>query len=268
MVLKELESKRVRLKELEACAAGRDDELEGLNQKLEGHEELVRTLKADAEDASRLRREVHGKDLELERLASELDSKKELISALRKDAERADRLESEANARDEDIEKLRFEKEESDRRVAELTEDLESLQESAEDQNMQESMELQAVRAELDARKTLIDSLRADAARLGALEASLEEKRQVIGKLEDSMNRQAGTITELKNSISHWQNRYAALRTKQGPADSNSVDLPVLSDADLRAIEKLESATPAEKTIAIDMRESLLEARRSSPGKK
>ena len=43
-----------------------------------------------------------------------------------------------------------------------------------------ESTELEALRAELDARKAMIKSLRADQDRVAALEASLDEKREII----------------------------------------------------------------------------------------
>ena len=85
----------------------------------------------------------------------------------------------------------------------------------------------------------------ADCCELGALEARLEEKRQVVIKLENSMNRQAGTITELKASVSNWQNKYAQLKAKRNSTDSTSSELPALSDTDLRAIES--AAAPAER---------------------
>ncbi len=270
MVLRELETKRARVRELEANTSGRDEELEDLRRQVESQEELIRTLRTDAEEASRLRREVNGKDLELERLASELESKAELIGALRKDAEAVARLKDDAQTKDSDIAKLRAEKENADRRAVELDEELTDLRECSADQSAQESTELETVRAELEARKTLIDSLRADANRLVSLEANLDEKRNVVAKLENSMNRQAGTITELKQSVSNWQNKYARLKASQRSASaaSTSAALPTLSDTDLLAIESIETGDHDERTIAIDMRESLLEARRTSTGKK
>jgi len=268
MVLKELDSKRARLKELSVAATGHEKEVQDLTRRVEGQDELIQTLKTDAEEASRLRREIHGKDVDLDRLASEIATKEELIVALRRSADSADRLKDDAQLKDQDIEQLKAEKLKSDQQIAGLNDELRQLQENSQDQCSQEAIELDAVKAELDARKTLISSLRADADRLGALDSALEDKRNVIATLESSMNKQASTITELKQSISNWQNRYAQLKAQKISTDATSPELPALSDTDVRAIESLQSDDGPEQTIAIDMRESLLEARRSSHEKK
>jgi chromosome segregation ATPase len=267
MVLRELETKRARVKELDSSAAGRDDELDVLRRQVDGQEDLISTLKSDAEDASKLRREVHGKDLELDRLTSELDSKQELIQALRRDAERMDRLKGDGRAKDQEIARLNAEQARAERRANDLQQELDALKDSSEESN-QDAVELEAVRAELDARKTLIESLRADADRLGALEARLEEKREVIAKLETSMNRHANTIAELKRSVAAWKTKYTNLRSKGTAAAATSTQLPRLTDTDIRSLEALDGQAGGapERTIAIDMRESLLEARRTAHG--
>ena len=63
------------------------------------------------------------------------------------------------------------------------------MREAAEAKVSEEQGEIDALRAELEARKTVIKSLRADQERVAALQKSLEEKREVVEQLEASMNR-------------------------------------------------------------------------------
>ena len=140
-------------------------------------------------------------------------------------------------------------------------------------------------------------SLRADQERVAALQASLEEKRQVIEQLETSMNRHSNTIAELRRSLEMWKRKYQGVKG-DSPTATTSVNLPSLSDTDVRVIEQVQTPTAADKadptatstsmvstatiaidvleeierhtagrndaTIAIDMRRSLLEARRTA----
>ena len=265
LLLKELEDSRARVAELESATVGRSDELEQLSHRVAGQESLIETLKVDAEEASKLRKEVRSKDLEIERLASELDSKKELIRALRRDAEGADRLKADAKVKDKEIERLRREAAQAELRVNEALAEAAALRESATGRENEESAELEAMRAELEARKTMIKSLRADQERVTALEANLDEKREVIEQLEASINRHANTIAELKRNAETWKRKYNSL--KGAPPTETSTQVPALTETDVHAIQQLEKAAagPADATIAIDMRRSLLEARRAAP---
>jgi chromosome segregation ATPase len=259
-VLEELEDKRARVAELEGRAA----DLEMLQKRIDGQDGLIATLTADAEEASRLRQEVGAKDVELERLSSELESKKELIRALRRDAESSDRLKSDAKLKDREIEALKAQLAEAAQRGAAFEAELETLRDAG--ARSDESAELDALRAELDARKTLIKSLRADQERATRLEASLEEKREVIEQLEASINRHAATIAELKRSAEAWKRKYQGLKSGNSAA-AMSATVPALTETDVRAMEQLEkqgAAPPPDATIAIDMRRSLLEARRAA----
>lgn len=257
VVLRELETKRARLEELE----GREDDssrrLDSLRQRVKGQEELIETLKSDAEEASRLRRELRNSEMELERVTSELESKRDLIKALRRDAEGADRMKSELAKKDQEIARLVAARDKAESEAEEFRAELEAARQRAREEDS--SAELDALRSELEARKTLIESLRADAERVASLEASLDEKRAVIAKLEASINRHADTIAELRRP-----GRKAA---RDGESTTASVEVPTFTDTDLRALEALEAngeqAGP-ERTIAIDMRQSLLEARRTA----
>lgn len=261
-VLKELEERRARAAELESRAS----DLAMLEKRIEGQESLIATLTADAEEASRLRQELRGKDLDIERLTSELESKKELIRVLRRDAEGAERLKSEAKLKDREIEMLKGQLDETVQRNATLDSELATLRDAVADTHSEDSAELEAVRAELEARKTLIKSLRGDQERAARLEASLEEKREVIEQLEESINRHASTIAELKRSAEAWKRKYHATKSGNG-SGALSATMPALTETDVRTMEQVDkqgSAAAPDATIAIDMRRSLLEARRTA----
>jgi chromosome segregation ATPase len=264
VVLRELEEKRARLEELEGQHAGRDGELQSLQKRLEGQDQLIETLKTDADEVAKLRKEVRAKDLEFERVSSELDSKKELIRALRRDAEGVDRMKADAKVKDREIEELKAEVLRAEQRIEEQTKELSAVREAA-GKASDDSAELESLRAELEARKSMIKSLRADQERIGTLEASIDEKRDIIEQLEASLNRHSSTILELKRSAEAWKRKYQGVKGHSSTAET-SVSLPTLSDTDVRAIEHLEKTvdTKSDSTIAIDMRRSLLEARRAA----
>jgi chromosome segregation ATPase len=265
LVLKELEEQRTRVAELEGGAAGRHAEFEGLQKRVEGQQNLIDALRGDAEEASKLRNEVRAKDLEFERVNSELDSKKELIRALRRDAESADRLKADAKLKDRDLEEVRAQLKRAEARAEQAEREAAALREAAEGQDDAGKSELEALRAELEARKTLVKSLRADQERVVALQSSLDEKRELVEQLEGSINRHSNTIAELRRSAETWKRKYYSVRGDSGTA-TTSVSLQSLSDTDVRVIEQFEKTTEpkTDATIAIDMRRSLLEARRAA----
>lgn len=262
-VLRELEEQRARVAEFEASG----DEVHALQQQIDGQKTLIEALRGDAEEASKLRAEVREKDLELERVSSELDSKKELVRALRRDADGLDRLKSDLRQKDRELEQLRDKVQRAERQIAENAKELLVLREAADGQASEEEAELESLRAELEARKSVIKSLRADQERATALEASLDEKREIIEQLEASIGRHSNTIAELRRSADAWKRKYQAAKG-DSPTATTSVNLPSLSDTDVRVIEELDKtgAGRPEATIAIDMRRSLLEARRTAQG--
>lgn len=287
LVLKELEAKRARVAELEGGAAGRSQEIEALKQRIEGQNTLIEALRGDAEEASKLRAEVRTRDLELERVSSELESKKEIVRALRRDTDGAERLKTESRQKEREVEELKAKLQRAERQAAEATQQLQAMRAAAESKVSEEQAEIDALRAELEARKTVIKSLRADQERLAAVQASLEEKRQVIEQLETSMNRHSSTIAELRRSVEMWKRKYQSVKG-DSPTATTSVNLPSLSETDVRVIEEVDHPGPrktesaptiaadlleelertangkTDATIAIDMRRSLLEARRAA----
>jgi chromosome segregation ATPase len=265
LVLKELEEKRARLADLEGGAASRKHELESLQERVDGQNTLIEALRGDAEEVSKLRAEVRSRDLEFERVSSELESKKELVRALRRDGDGADRLKNETKQKDRELEELRAKLQRAEAKAAEAAAQLSGLREDAASKASEEQAELETLRAELEARKTVIKSLRADQDRVTALQASLEEKRDIIEQLEASINRHSNTIAELRRSADTWKRKYQAVKG-DSPTATTSINLPSLSDTDVRVIEQIERSTGGKNdaTIAIDMRRSLLEARRTA----
>jgi chromosome segregation ATPase len=263
-VLKELEEQRSRMAELEAQAAGHSDELGALQQRIEGQNTLIEALKGDAEEAALLRTEVRNKDLEFERVSFELESKKELVRALRRDADALERSKGELKQKDRELEELRAKLQRSERLVAESAAELATMREAAAGRSEEEESELESLRSELEARKTVIKSLRADQDRVAVLQSSLDEKREIIEQLEASISRHSNTIAELRRSADTWKRKYHAVKG-DSPTATTSINLPSLSDTDVRVIEELENVpvSKADATIAIDMRRSLLEARRT-----
>ncbi len=264
-VLKELEEKRARVAELEGGAAGRDGEVEQLRQRIEGQNTLIEALRGDAEEGSKLRAEVRTRDLELERVTSELESKKELVRALRRDTDGTERVKADARAKDREIDELKAKLQRAERHAGEAAAELATLREAAASKASEEQSELDELRSELEARKTLIKSLRSDQERVAALQSSLDEKRDVISQLEAAINKHSNTIAELRRSADTWKRKYHAAKG-DSPTATTSVNLPSLSDTDVRIIEQIEKTggVKNDATIAIDMRRSLLEARRTA----
>jgi chromosome segregation ATPase len=263
VVLKELEEKRARVAELES-AAGKSGELEELTQRLNGQNTLIETLRADAEEASKLRAEVRARDLEFERVSSELESKKELVRALRRDTDGVDRVRTESRR---EVEELKAKLQKAEAQAGKAAAELAALREANESKKSEDHTEVEALRADLEARKSLIKSLRSDQERIAPLQANLQEKQEIIAQLEAAMNRHSNTIAELRRSVETWRRKYLALKG-DSPTATTSVTLPALSDTDVRIIEQVDKkggGVNQQATIAIDMRRSLLEARRSGP---
>jgi chromosome segregation ATPase len=263
VVLKELEEKRARVAELEAAAAS-NAELEQLKQQVDGQTQLIETLRVDAEEAQKLRTEVRTRDLEFERVSSELESKKELVRALRRDTDGVDRVRTESRR---EVEELRAKLQRAEAQAAKATAELAALREASDSKKGEEQTELEALRADLEARKSLIKSLRSDQERIAPLQATLQEKQEIISQLEGAMNRHSNTIAELRRSVETWRRKYLAVKG-DSPTATTSVTLPALSDTDVRVIEQIDKkggGVNQQATIAIDMRRSLLEARRTSP---
>ncbi len=257
-LLRELEEKRALLQEIEAEAARRSHEVDAVQRKVEAQDTLIEKLKTDAKEAVTLRKAVHEKDLEIEKKRSEIHSKHELIDALRRDVQGIGRLKGAIKSKDIEIARLAKEKRHAQKHAAELTEEFKILTASTLT-GIDAAAELEAVRAELDARKTLIESLRGDAARAQVLETQLEEKRDVISRLEASIDRHVGSLAESQQSVATWKEKYASLKARNPSPESTIAREP--TEEELQAQESAEDISEdlTSETAPHDMSESLLE---------
>ena len=238
-------------------------DLEDLRERVDGQDKLIKTLSADAEEAGNLRKAMQATELEAEKLRSEVESKSDLVKALRKDADQAVGLGKALKSKDEEIAKLSKANTALESRLADAEERLSDAEETMA-KSHDDSTELKAMRAELDAKTSLIKSLRTDAERAETLEDRLDEKRATIGELEKSIDSQSATISELKESVQRWKDRYAALKSAHDIADSMISTMPdVVAEATADPDDDAETIVDkiAERTLAINMRDALKDAR-------
>ncbi len=267
MLLKELEEKRTQLEELEANSADQSAQVEALNKRIEAQNTLIETLHSEADQTATLRVQLHSKDVELENKNSEIGSKHELIGALRRTAEGIGQLKGDSKAKDKNIARLTREKEQAVQHAAELTEEFKILTASTLT-GIDTAAEFEGVRALLDTRKSLIESLRGDAERAQALEDQLEQKRFEIATNEVTINRHTTTISELEQSVTTWKEKYAALKSIDPAAEpAIAPTQPELVVEELPA-QEIAEAVGREDTVNADMRGSLLEARQLAGTKK
>ena len=260
MFLKELEEMRALVQELEAEASSESNKVEALNKRIEAQDTLIESMKVEAEKSVTLRREIDAKDQELEKKNIEIGSKQELITGLERDADGIERLKGDGRVKDHEIARLTKEKQHAEQDVAELKDEFKIFTASTLT-GVDAMAELEAVRAELDARRSLIESLRGDAQRAQSLEVQLEEKRNVISELEAYIDRHVNTLADLKESVATWKGKYAA------PTATDLTKLLAEEPQPLESVEDI-SADYADGTVAIDMSKALFEAQKvaRSPG--
>ena len=100
--------------------------------------------------------------------------------------------------------------------------------------------ELEELRSELEARKTLIKSLRSDQERVAAVcRRASTRSATSSGSSKPSINKHSNTIAELRRSADTWKRKYHAVKG-DSPTATTSVTLPTLSDTDVRVIEHIE----------------------------
>ncbi len=262
-VLTELEQTRRKLETAEQASMQGENRIAELTDRVRAQDELIETLRAEGESASELRRELNARELELERLTSELESRQDLIQALRRDADEAEQTKRELERKTAELDELRRDRERLEAESRELLQRVRQLEEAADADSTGGSAEIESLKAELEARKSLIKSLRADSDRARALEARLGEKHQLIQQLEETVNRQASTIEELKRKANAWRSKYRSL--KQGDmVSTTTTDVAALTDTGIPQLPEnlAQDNGIVDQTIAIDMRQALLEARR------
>ncbi len=316
-VLEDLETTRRTVAERDARIAELMAELDGRERDADEIEQL-REQQA-ARDAA-----IAERDAELADLREQLHEQRTAQDQLLEKLAVAEQARQESQHKEAELARMKRQKKQADDHVNELLEQVRLLREAADEEASGGATEIAALQAELDARKTLVRSLRADADRTKALETLLDEKKAIIETLEASINRNADTIAELKRSTEYWKAKYRNAygdfgatttitrsavpmtgapapaapagqgpvpasvaggesprdaradvrhespegRSAEGDEDSTDVDAnqiaALLEAAAKKGADGNDGDDMADRTIAIDMRHALVEARRAA----
>jgi chromosome segregation ATPase len=203
--------------------------------------EEVRALEDQANELAKLRQRVRERDLALDHLKKKSKEKDVRLAELEREHKRACV------------------------RIEELERKLGALDKPTQHQKGGQQAEVEAMRAELAARKSLVKSLRTDAERGKTLEKKLAEDREVIATMKESIERHASTIAELRRSSDSWERKYRRLAEAANGEPSRDSDM--FSDSDIftdTAVALFLDETvevDGSHTVVIDMTEPLREAR-------
>jgi chromosome segregation ATPase len=234
----ELDQAREAVAELQGAEDDTAGKLQQAEERIGAQDELIETLNQELQEAKRVRGEVRERELEIERMRSELKSKNELVSAVREQKNRATA------------------------QLSELQQELAEANEQSADATAMDNAEIVALKAELEARRSMIRNLREDAARAETLQSQLDAKRETITMLEESIDQHVQTIADLRKSADTWKLKYMAVKGGP-PADSEETltQEPAFTDTEIEALRELdqsaENDATNDKTLAIDMRDVL-----------
>jgi chromosome segregation ATPase len=244
----ELDQAREAVAELKGAEDDQAGKLQQAEERIGAQDELIETLNQELQEAKRLRSEIRERELDIERMRSELSSKNELVSAVREQTNRATA------------------------QIGELQRELAEAREQSADATAMDNAEIVALKAELEARRSMIRNLREDAARAETLESQLDAKRETISMLEESIEQHVHTIADLRKSADAWKLKYMAV--KGGPtADSEETltQQPAFTDTEIEALREFDpnadTDSASDKTLSIDMRD-VLEAVRAQKAQK
>ena len=230
---KELDQARDAVADLQGAEDGMTARLEQAEQRIVAQDELIETLNQELQEARVLRKDVRDRELEIERMRSELETKNELVGTVRRQLKKANEQSSALQKR------------------------LDETREQSADATAMDNAEIVALKAELEARRTMIKSLREDVARTDRLEEQLESKRQNISMLEESIDQHVQTIAELRKSADAWKLKYLAVKGESAPnIDDTLTEQPEFTDTEIEALREFDpsSQNTPEATVAIDMR--------------
>jgi chromosome segregation ATPase len=239
----DLAQAREAVSELQGAGDEHAGKLQQAEERIAAQDELIETLNQELKDAKSARNDLRARELEIERMRSELATKNDLVKAVRDQVAKANE------------------------HSASLQKQLDEAAEQTADATAMDNAEIISLKAELEARRTMIKSLRDDVARAESLEQQLDAKRETISMLEESIEQNVQTIEDLRKSADAWRAKYMA--SKGGPApdiDDTLTEHPDFTDTEIDAIRKLEqSGDPSDKTVAINMR-AVLDRVRSRKG--
>jgi chromosome segregation ATPase len=205
------------------------------------HVEKVQALENQVKELAKLRQRVRERDLALDHLTTKSKEKDVRFAELEKEHK---------NAR---------------ARVEELERQLGAPDRPAQHRKGVQEDELEAMRAELAARKSLVKSLRTDAERGKTLKKEVAENREVIATMKESIDRHTRTIAELRRSSESSERKYRRLVEAWNEKLSRDSDKFSYSDDSTHTAVEQILDEPIEvdgaHTIVIDMTEPLRKAR-------
>lgn len=199
--------------------------LESEHALIANHAQNVRALQDQSHEVAALRQRVRDRDLALNHIKKISKEKDMRLAELDKRLKHANE------------------------RVAELERMLDSPDSPARYPEGVQQAEFEAMRAELDARKSLIKSLRTDAARNKTLEKKLAQDREAIASMKASIERHARKIAELRRSSDSWEQKY--LRLSEEKIDMPSRNREEASDRD-RPVDAASPAPSPDETMEVD----------------
>lgn len=177
-----------------------------------------------------------------------------------------DHVKEKSKEKDARIAELAAEQKKSLARVEELEKKLGTLDKPAGGQKDSPHAEVEAMRAELAARKSLVKTLRADAQRGKALEEEVAQNREIIETMKNAIEQHTKTISELRMNSNSWERKYR--RLADAGNDESTRDEGKFTDSDIFLTETavgmfLDDSVEVDgsNTVVIDMTEPLQEAR-------
>lgn len=198
-------------------------------------------------------------------LETQVNEVAELRQRIRERDVLLDRLKKTTQEKDARFAELEAKHKEACARVAELQRKIGAPDTATQLPTGGQQAEIDAMRAELAARKSLIRSLRTDAERGKALEKELAENREVIARMKESIDRHARTIAELRRSSDSWERKYRRLveagNDKPSSGNEMSSDGDILTDTAVELFIDETMEVDGAHTVVIDMTEPLREAR-------
>ena len=210
----------------------------------------------------------------LEEQKSQAESQAENTQALENQANELAKLRQRIRERDLALDHLTKASKERDARIAELEKELKGSRarvdelerrvaapdKPAPDSKGSQQAELEAMRAELAARKSMIKSLRGDAERGKTLEKELSSSRESMATMKASIERAARTIADLRRGSDGWEKKYRELAEAGVKRLSRDGDVSP-RDAGLAAGVEETREVDGTSTVVIDMTEPLRKAR-------
>lgn len=216
--------------------------LEGQQVQAATHAAEVKALANQVTEIKKLRQQVRDRDVALDHLKRRSKDRDQRLAELERELQKARAL------------------------IAELEQKVGAMDKAAPQQKDTPHAEVEAMRAELAARKSLVKTLRSDAERGKALEKEVTQNRQVIATMKESIERDAKTIAELRLSSNSWERKYRKLaeagHDESARASGTFADSDIfLTDTAVGMFIDDSKEIDGGHTVVIDMTEPLREAR-------